>query len=77
MLTALSTALLHVAAFAQEAKNTMTSAEPRSALEVNLEPRQGQVIPAKDIIDEFNSVMRWISAPNVRVEVKSTAEFSF
>ena len=36
----------------------------------NLEPRAGKVILAKDIIDEFNSVMPWMSAPNVRVEVK-------
>jgi len=31
----------------------------------NLEPRAGKVILAKDIIDEFNSVMPWMSAPNV------------
>ena len=43
----------------------------------NLEPRQGQVIAAKDIIDEFNSVMRWVSSPNVRVEVKSTGEVTY
>lgn len=43
----------------------------------NLEPHQGRIIPAVDIIDELNSVMRWISAPNVRVEVKSTGELIF
>lgn len=43
----------------------------------NLESSQGRVIPAADIIEEFNSVMRWISAPNVRVDVKSTGEVTF
>lgn len=44
---------------------------------VNLETNQGRIIPAADIIEEFNSVMRWIRAPGVRVDVKSTSEVTF
>jgi nicotinamidase-related amidase len=43
----------------------------------NLEPSKGRLIPAADIIEEFNSVMRWISAPNVRVDLESTSEVTF
>ncbi len=43
----------------------------------NLEPSPGKVIAANDIIDEFNSVMRWLSVPKVRIEVKSTGEVTF
>ncbi len=43
----------------------------------NLELRSGKFISAEDIIDEFNSVMQWISAPGIRVEVKTTSEVTF
>lgn len=44
---------------------------------IDLEPRQGKLIPATDIIDEFNSIMCWTAAPGVQVEVKSTGEVTF
>lgn len=43
----------------------------------NLEPREGKLIPAADIIEEFNTVMRWICVPRVKVEVMSTGEVAF
>jgi nicotinamidase-related amidase len=44
---------------------------------VDLEVRPGHVVAAKDIVDEFNSVMRWLSVPNVRIESKGTGEVNF
>lgn len=43
----------------------------------NLQLADGTGVQAKDIIDEFNAVMCWISAPSVRVEVKTTSEVTF
>lgn len=37
----------------------------------------GQVIPAASIVSELNTVMQWISVPNVKTDVKPTAAVTF
>jgi isochorismate hydrolase len=43
----------------------------------NMESSPGRVIAAKDIVDEFNSVMRWLAVPKIQIEVKSAEELAF
>ena len=44
---------------------------------VDLQVRPGHVVAAKDIVDEFNSVMQWVSVPNVLIKSMSSSEVSF
>ena len=37
----------------------------------------GTVVPAESIVNELNAVFEWLSAPNVRTEVRSTANVTF
>lgn len=43
----------------------------------DLRLRDGRVVPAASIIDEFNAVIRWTSAPGVRVQVQDAADVDF
>lgn len=43
----------------------------------SLELNPGWILPAEDIIEEFNTVMRWIGAPNVRIDVLRSCEVTF
>ncbi len=37
----------------------------------------GKVVSAESVVADLNTVFRWLSAPNVRTEVKPTAEVAF
>jgi nicotinamidase-related amidase len=43
----------------------------------NLAADNGKAVSAQDIVAEFNAVMRWISAPDVRIEIEATQDISF
>jgi nicotinamidase-related amidase len=43
----------------------------------SMEFPDGRTVSAESIITELNTVMRWVSAPNVRTEVKMTSELVF
>jgi hypothetical protein len=37
----------------------------------------GRTVPAESIVADLNAVFQWVSAPDVRTEVKTTAEVAF
>jgi nicotinamidase-related amidase len=43
----------------------------------NLETAPSKFIAAGDIVAEFNSVMRWLSVPKLRIEVQGAGELAF
>ena len=44
---------------------------------VSLQHPDGTTVPAESIVADLNSVFEWLSAPNVRTEVRKTADVAF
>lgn len=42
-----------------------------------LKLRDGKTVPAESIVADLNAVFEWVSVPNVRTEVKKTADVAF
>lgn len=43
----------------------------------SLKLRDGKTVPAESIVADLNAVFEWVSVPNVRTEVKKTADVAF